>query len=414
VAVLPFRNNTGAETEDGPAAALAEAVSLSLLGRKDLVVVERERISDVLNELHLDKADLDAGSAVRVGRLLGAHYMIFGSLSHFDTTWMVSERVVSVETGRILAGDVETVTGPGALASAARRSAAKVVRHLGGTAAPAGDGGPANGDDPLLAGLPPARRPDPDALAVVVGVRDYKSAGVPQAEYALRDARAMARYLTDGLGYLHKNVLVLEDPTKAELETMFGGPSDPRGRLARIVSRRRRPARSLFVYYAGHGAPGLQDRHAYLVPSDADPNFVELNGYPRDLLLKNLKALGAAKTVVVLETCFSGSYDRGALITNASPLLLKTADGGVPAGIDLLTSSASDEVSSWYPEKEHSAFTYFLLDAVRERLKKGDALALGPLEDEVSDRVSEYARSAYKREQDPQLVGDRADLLSGR
>lgn len=68
-------------------------------------VVERDKINFVLKELELQKSGaVDRSTAVRVGKILGAKYMIFGSITQLDDkhTRMVV-RVVSVETSEIIA-----------------------------------------------------------------------------------------------------------------------------------------------------------------------------------------------------------------------------------------------------------------------------------------------------------------------
>ncbi|MBI5188560.1 MAG: hypothetical protein HZA07_05760 [Nitrospirae bacterium] len=41
-----------------------------------------------------------------------------------------------------------------------------------------------------------------------------------------------------------------------------------------------------------------------------------------------------------------------------------------------MTSSSGSEVSSWYPEKGHSMFTYFFLKSLKENAEKGDKAAM--------------------------------------
>ncbi len=68
-------------------------------------VVERDKINFVLKELELQKSGaVDRSTAVRVGKILGAKYMVFGSITQLDDkhTRMVV-RVVSVETSEIIA-----------------------------------------------------------------------------------------------------------------------------------------------------------------------------------------------------------------------------------------------------------------------------------------------------------------------
>ena len=46
------------------------------------------------------------------------------------------------------------------------------------------------------------------------------------------------------------------------------------------------------VFYSGHGVPGLKDKRGYLLPVNANPDTPEINGYPVDVLYKNLASAG--------------------------------------------------------------------------------------------------------------------------
>jgi TolB-like protein len=68
-------------------------------------VIERDKINYVLKEQELQKSGaVDQSTAVRVGKILGAKYMVFGSITQLDdrNTRMVV-KVVSVETSEIIA-----------------------------------------------------------------------------------------------------------------------------------------------------------------------------------------------------------------------------------------------------------------------------------------------------------------------
>jgi tetratricopeptide (TPR) repeat protein len=70
-----------------------------------LTVVERDKINFVLQELELQRSGaVDKSTAVQAGKVLGAQYMVFGSITQLDDkhTGMVV-RVVSVETSEIIA-----------------------------------------------------------------------------------------------------------------------------------------------------------------------------------------------------------------------------------------------------------------------------------------------------------------------
>lgn len=71
----------------------------------ELKVIERDKIPIVLEELKLQQtAAVDQSTAVQVGKVLGAKYMVFGSISQLDDNLArMVVRVVNVETSEIVA-----------------------------------------------------------------------------------------------------------------------------------------------------------------------------------------------------------------------------------------------------------------------------------------------------------------------
>lgn len=412
MAVLPLANNSDRDGLNRAGGSLAEIASSELLNQPGIVLIERQRLKDVLSELRLGPSGVvDGATAAKVGRMVGANYMAFGSFSNLGGRWLLSMRIVRVETGEI----VSAVTEHSADERALEELAKKAIRETVSSILPLAPGHPEldksvlSDDSDIVIPKGQARA---NAIAVIIGVRDYKSKDVPSAEYALDDAALVRRFVTQGLGFSSDNVIYAADPTKAELEAIFGTNEDFRGKIWRRIGLLDSTKTELFIYYSGHGAPGLKDKHAYLVPADANPNYVELNGYPRDLMLANLAKLGARRTAVVLETCFSGNSDSGVLIKQASPLLLISPEATRPQGIDLFTSASSDEISSWYPEKRHSLFTYFF---VREMAKAvGNPQDVGSrdkLAGQIIQAVSTCASQKYDRNQTPEFWGDATKIL---
>jgi len=251
--------------------------------------------------------------------------------------------------------------------------------------------------------IPAAAGPAPDAVAVVIGVKDYKNKDVPSVEYALEDARTVKQYLVKAFGFSEGNILYLENPTQGDLARVFGTKESPKGQLSHYI----KPGKSdVFVYYSGHGAPDLETQTAFLVPSDAHPDYVKLNGYPLDLFYANLAALPARSRTVVIDACFSGSSHKGMLLGKASPLTLSVDTGAVPKGLTVFSSASNKEVSSWYEEKGHSLFTYFFLKGLQESLGKGRTPTTGQLKTYLDETVPFEARKMFGRSQTPQLWGD--------
>ena len=82
---------------------LAQMLISDLAAVETLRIVERERLQAVLEEQKLARSGkIDAGTAARIGKLLGARYLVLGS--YFDAlgALRVDARLVDVETGQVL------------------------------------------------------------------------------------------------------------------------------------------------------------------------------------------------------------------------------------------------------------------------------------------------------------------------
>ncbi|MDR3173593.1 MAG: hypothetical protein LBU19_05020, partial [Treponema sp.] len=82
---------------------LNESALVALAGNPRLALVERNRLDAVRAEQRLAAMGmLDADAAIRVGKLLGARYMITGQVIPMTSQVIVFGRVIHVETGEIL------------------------------------------------------------------------------------------------------------------------------------------------------------------------------------------------------------------------------------------------------------------------------------------------------------------------
>jgi hypothetical protein len=253
----------------------------------------------------------------------------------------------------------------------------------------------------------------PDAVAVVIGNKIYKDRILAKApvKYAINDAKVMKDYLVQTLGYDERNIIYLEDANMIDFLKVFGDDKDYHGQL---YSRVRMFASSIFVFYSGHGAPDTNTKKAFIVPSDADPSVIRFTGYPLDTLKENLAKIGEEKKVdsviVAMDACFSGGYNDGMLIDSASPIFIETDTTKLSSDkAVMLSSSRKDQISSWYPDKEHGLFTYFFLKGIKEAAQKGKTLTVSDMERYLMepDRVGDYAWRLYNREQTPDVQGNR-------
>ena len=105
LAVMDFRNYAFDDKDrwDAMQWGFSSMMIEQLSGATDLKLVERENIQYLLDELNLQASGhVDQATAVRMGKLLGAHAMVFGSIIVANKKITLSARVVKVETSEIL------------------------------------------------------------------------------------------------------------------------------------------------------------------------------------------------------------------------------------------------------------------------------------------------------------------------
>lgn len=249
----------------------------------------------------------------------------------------------------------------------------------------------------------------PDDIAVIIGNADYGAAGkdIPDVVPAHADAAGFKKYATDALGILDGNIIDLSNASQADLISVFGSREQYKGRLYNWV----KPGSSnVTVYYSGHGAPAGDTGSAYLIPVNANPATIELNGYPLDILYANLAKLPAKSTTVVLEACFSGAAEGGAVVSNASPVFMKVKSPTVPKNITVISAGGPQQMASWEQDKSHGLFTkYYLLgmsgEADAAPYGNGDgAVGYDELKRYLDGTMTYYARRYYGRDQNAQIV----------
>lgn len=93
-------------------------------------IVEREQLLLALEELHLGSSALaDESTRLRIGRIVGARFMVFGGYLVMGDRMRLDIRLVEVESGRILRASAKTVSAAGLMEgmSAARSAAGEIL-----------------------------------------------------------------------------------------------------------------------------------------------------------------------------------------------------------------------------------------------------------------------------------------------
>jgi len=104
---MPFDNggSYGLEAEDFEAfeVGLQQMLITELAVNSQLRLVERSRLKSLLEEQDIGASGrVDAGTAARIGKLIGARYMILGGFIDWYSDFRIDARIVDVETGEIV------------------------------------------------------------------------------------------------------------------------------------------------------------------------------------------------------------------------------------------------------------------------------------------------------------------------
>ncbi len=241
--------------------------------------------------------------------------------------------------------------------------------------------------------------------AVVVGAENYTY--VEHVPGAKRNADDWQAYLTGTLKIPADRVALLLDDDAT---------NDAIRQAAAEKTAQVEPGGTLWFVFIGHGAPSKDGKDGLLVGVDAQQkaSSVYSRSFSRNELLELLAKGKQAKTVVLIDACFSGKSPTGqALVAGLQPLLTMRA---LPAGVDdrtvLMTAARSDQFAGPLPGGDRPAFSYLALGALRGWAadEKGQVTAAG-----LVDYVRRALSLSRDRTQTPELsTPEKAAVVLGQ
>lgn len=180
-------------------------------------------------------------------------------------------------------------------------------------------------------------------FALVAGANDGGN-GRNNLRYANSDARAMSKVLTQLGGVDPRDVLLVEDPTPAQLTKTL----DELEALLR-TARTGQSRLEVFFYYSGH--------------SDEQGLLLKGQRFSYTKLREKLDSLTAEVRIAVLDSCASGALT---LLKGGAPRPSFLIDSATSlSGHAFLTSSSADEAAQESERLKASIFTHFFLSGLR-------------------------------------------------
>ncbi len=235
--------------------------------------------------------------------------------------------------------------------------------------------------------------------AILIGIDDYW--GVPDVSGADDNVLAWAIYLHKmrGVPLARINILQNQQATKEDIEAALS-------KTAKQVKK----GGTLWFVFVGHGAASKDGKDGMLIGADAKntPNSIYARSLSREDALKRLSRGKQARTVAILDTCFSGQGVGGQSLVAGLQPLIPSKQGPLPLHkLFLFTAGSANQFAGPLPGATRPAFSYLMLGALRGW---GDANGDGKV---TAQEARDYSYGTLNfllrgsRAQTPQLNADK-------
>jgi hypothetical protein len=239
----------------------------------------------------------------------------------------------------------------------------------------------------------------PTLHLLVVGIDRYRDKTL-QLKYAVQDGRAIADIIHQTGASLFRDVnvkLLFDDQVTI----------DGLGHAFREIKATIAPQDVFMFYLAGHGVT-LNGRY-YFLPYDFryyNEEAIRKNAVNQDHLQKWLSLIPARKSLVLIDTCESGSFTQSMVAMRG--MAQKTAIAKLTRATGRATIVAStDEQPAYEGYQGHGVFTYVLLEGLRHADatfgNRDGYTGLFELAAYVNDQVPSITMDAFNFEQIPQV-----------
>jgi tetratricopeptide (TPR) repeat protein len=199
---------------------------------------------------------------------------------------------------------------------------------------------------------------DSPKKALIIGISSYDK--LDSLEFCDNDSLEMSNLL-HSLGYQINYTLsghVKWDKMRDAIYDFFGN------------DKTTKHEDTLLFYYSGHGIPDVSG-DMYLSPSEIDPYLPSKRGFNFNELTKLIQNSIAGRKVIILDCCYSGAakvskgHEDDAAKLGTSAIERQFNALGTGEGVCLMAAGQAYQEAYALEEKNHSLFTYYLLEGLR-------------------------------------------------
>jgi len=197
-----------------------------------------------------------------------------------------------------------------------------------------------------------------NAIALVIGIENYKSNEVSHVPYAKHDAEVVYQYMLNVIGIPKDNIFLLtNDPTRLEIVETLNKINEQKSIMIQSLDR---SDIDVFFYYAGHGT-GNNNSIPVLVPYDVSLNNIDAALRRDEDIMNSLASNTTGKVIGFIDACYaSNSFnvgDRG--------LGVKTS-GSISENVVVFSAVSENQKAFPNNPEAHGAFTYQLLSILKD------------------------------------------------
>ncbi|MBT4266594.1 MAG: caspase family protein [Deltaproteobacteria bacterium] len=190
-------------------------------------------------------------------------------------------------------------------------------------------------------------------MALLIGINRYDNSAWQPLTNPIEDIAAIRNQLIDSYRFRPEDIISLENPTFSQIIDSFHT-------LKKKVDNRTH----LMIYYAGHGYYPADEEEGYWIPKNGGDPSTQRFFIPTSTVLSKMKAIKSRHTLLIADSCFSGS------------LVRKSRGPTVPSGFyrelsqkksrQIITSGGLEPVSD-SGGRNHSIFAGNLLEILSKK-----------------------------------------------